>query len=389
MDIAEYIVELLQQHQVAVVPGLGSFRTTRVEGYYNKEQQLFYPPCLQAQFNPEKQEGADLVELIAAHREISPASARYFVEKYISTLKEQLLTNSVPLGSMGTFSMRRSELAFEPNSLNENYDTYYGLTPAKLKRSNDFRQEAIEAALKTTVAEPAAVAETPQPLAAEPEVATAPVAEPAAEPQPKQIPPVNKIYTGPETIKEELEIVYPEEEEAKKGVNIWVVLSIIIVFMGIGVIAVYKYQPQYFDKIIPVSNKPPVNKPVIKKTITDSLDAAIVAQHDTAAKTADTAAPKEVTPATVPTTAPVDTFGVVVASLPSAKLANQESHRYLKLGYPQTEVRKKPNSSRLYLINIGTYFNADSAKANMLKIKKELKLAPNEIRIQIYPYKKP
>jgi outer membrane biosynthesis protein TonB len=396
MDIADYIIELLQQHEVAVVPGLGSFHTSRVEGYYNKEQQLFYPPSLQAQFTKEEREGTDLVELIAERRQISLASARYFIEKFVTSLKEQVDTQSVPLGKMGAFITRRGELTFEPNSLNESYELYYGLAPEKLKRGSAFKQQAAEEAVPSKspfFAKPMAPA-TPPPV--EPVTPPVPVEEPAVIEEPAAIPlpephiatpPVHTVYTPSEENTEEL-AEETEEEYEKKGINIWLLLSIIIVFLGVGLIGLYKYKPELFSRFIASPPKPAAAKPLNKKSQTDSANAALQAQHDSASEKIDTTAPKQINPSTLPTTAAVDTFGVVIASLKNAKSAEIESRRYVKKGFSLAEVRKMPNS-KMFCVNVGIYFNLDSANANRLKIIEERHLTVTELRIQKYPYKKP
>jgi len=388
MDIADYIIELLQRQETAVVPGLGSFHTSRAEGYYNKEQQLFYPPSLQAQFSKEIHEGTDLVELIAERRQISAASARYFIEKFVTSVKEHVGTENVPLGNMGVFTTKRGELTFEPNSLNESYELHYGLMPVKLKRSSAFRQEAIEAEAPKASSpffESSHVVKTPEPVEPEPEVIPEPVVAetPVAEPH-ITTPPVQTVFI-PEAGEEAND---ETEEEEKRGTNIWLILSIIIVLLGVGVIGLYKYKPELFSRFIAAPPKVAPPKPPVKKSVTDSMQEAQQAKLDSAASKPDTLAPKQLTPTTVPTTAAIDTFGIVVASERSAKLAEIDVQRYIKMGYPQAEVRRKPRSTKIYQVSIGTYFNADSAKTNMLKLRKERGLEPGEIFVQTYPYKK-
>jgi hypothetical protein len=389
MDIADYIIELLQRQETAVVPGLGSFHTSRAEGYYNKEQQLFYPPSLQAQFSKEIHEGTDLVELIAERRQISAASARYFIEKFVTSVKEHVGTENVPLGNMGVFTTKRGELTFEPNSLNESYELHYGLMPVKLKRSSAFRQEAIEAEApkaRSPFFEASHVVKTPAPVEPEPEIVPEPVVAEAPPAEPHiATPPVQTVFI-PEA--EEEAIADTEEEEEKRGTNIWLILSIIIVLLGVGVIGLYKYKPELFSRFIAAPPKVAPPKPPVKKSVTDSLNKVLDAQRDSASYKTDTLAPKQVPPANLPTTAVVDTFGIVVASERSTKLAEIDVQRYIKMGYPQAEVRRKPRSTKIYQVSIGTYFNADSAKTNMLKLRKERGLKPGEIFVQTYPYKK-
>jgi hypothetical protein len=391
MDIADYIIELLQRQETAVVPGLGSFHTSRAEGYYNKEQQLFYPPSLQAQFSKEIHEGTDLVELIAERRQISAASARYFIEKFVTSVKEHVGTENVPLGNMGVFTTKRGELTFEPNSLNESYELHYGLMPVKLKRSSAFRQEAIEAEApkaRSPFFEASHVVKTPAPVEPEPEIVPEPVVAEAPVDEPHiATPPVQTVFI-PEA---EEEAIAETEEEEKRGTNIWLILSIIIVLLGVGVIGLYKYKPELFSRFIAAPPKVAAPKPPVKKSATDSLNKVLDAQRDSAANKPDSIvpAPKQLSPNNLPTTAVVDTFGVVIATLKTPKSATIEAQRYIKKGFPQTEVHKRPNSTRAYQITVGTYFNIDSAQANRLKLLERLGLPSNEIIVQKYPYKKP
>jgi nucleoid DNA-binding protein len=403
MDIADYIIELLQQHETAVVPGLGSFHTSRVEGYYNKEEQKFYPPSLLAQFTKEEQDGTDLPELIAERRQISLASARYFIEKFVTSVKEQAGTQSVPLGKMGVFVTKRGELVFEPNSLNESYELYYGLSPEKLKRSSAFKQQALEEVAaeppRSPFFEKARPVAVPSPVESEPEPIPVPVppvviteAEltvPQAEETHIGTPPVHTVFTPP---KDDI-VDEPEDdnevEYTKRGLNIWLLLAIIIVILGVGIIGLYKYKPELFSRFIAAPSKPAPAKPVSEKTNTDSLHEAMQAQHDSASTKVDSIAPKPITPETLPITAALDTFGVVVAAEPSLKLAEIEVQHYIRKGYPQTGYKHKPNSKKMFFINVETYFNVDSAQATRLKLLKELNLASDQISVQKYPYKKP
>ncbi len=412
MDIADYIIELLQQHEVAVVPGLGSFHTSRVEGYYSKDEQLFYPPSLQAQFTKEEQEGTDLVNLIAERRQISLASARYFIEKFVSSLKEQVVAESVKLGNMGVFTTRRGELIFEANSLNESYEQYYGLAPVKLKRASAFRQDAqendapkrspffetprvVEKQAHVMPEEPAEllppVELPPPPVAAEPVYTIPPTPEPFVTPHAEPhivTPPVHTVFVPEENAPVEVE--EEVEYEEKRGMSVWLILAIIIVGLGIALIGLYKYKPDLFVSILPPPPKPSVAKPIDRKSATDSMSKALQAQHDSASATkpdsATVHATKVISAPTKPITAQLDTFGVVLATLKTAKSAETEAKRYLKK-YPETIVLKNPDN--LYCVNIKIYNNPDSANAERLKIITERHLTVSDVRVQKYPNKKP
>ena len=76
MDISAFVSELLARQNVLIVPGLGTFSRARAEGYYNKDQQQFYPPSQQIQYKSEYSDDDVLAEYIAKERNISITSAR-------------------------------------------------------------------------------------------------------------------------------------------------------------------------------------------------------------------------------------------------------------------------------------------------------------------------
>lgn len=348
MDISSFISELLARQNVLIVPGLGTFSRDRVDGYYNKDQQQFYPPSQQILYKNEYTDDDVLASHIAKERHISITSARYFIEKLVAGLLEQVSINTVQFGNMGTFSMRRGQLVFTPGELNETDELFYGLAPVKLKRNNSFRQQAVVIPPKPVVTE----------------APVEPVAEQAA---PVELPPV---IEQPATIEDTEE--YYEEETAGHKINIWLVLALIIVLIGVGIIATYIYKPALFNSFKPlfgkVANTPPP-PPVVKKNNADSL-------------TKDTV---EATPAVIKTESitPVDTFRIVVGSWQGLKKATQDAEEHTKQGF-NAEVHK---AGVRYQVTVATYNNNDSAKAALPIFKEKLK--KQDIRIQIYPFKKP
>jgi len=343
MDIPAFINELLAQQGELIVPGLGTFSSTRVEGYYNKDQQHFYPPTQQIQFKTEQSDDGILANVIAEERQISVASAKYFIEKFVTNILEQASAGSAPLGSLGTFSTRRGSLIFTPSELNETDETFYGLAPVRLKRNSSFRQ-------------PAAVVIPPKPIELTP-----PLPEP---------PPV--ISPEPEPEPELIEEEYIEEEETERSrINIWLILAIIIVVLGAGIIGAYIYKPSLFSRIKPMLHK---TAPVVQKLSTaDSLKQAQQAQKDIgiAPVKADTGV------------TPVDTFRIVVGSFKTLQKANQDIERFTKKGL-NAEVHKF--SAKTYQETVGNYLNNDSAKAALPVIQEKLK--DPTIHIQTYPFKK-
>jgi len=363
MDIAAFISELLAQRNTLVVPGLGTFSKTRVDGFYNREQQAFYPPTLQIQFKTEFTDDAVLAELIANQRQISLASAKYFIEKFVSTIKDQASVGNVAFGNMGTFSTRRSGLTFTSNELNETDELFYGLAPVKLRRNSSFRQP---------VQPPPPPVRTPDPV---PEPAL-PIVTTPIEPQPIA------VADEPEEIETEQEEGYIEEDETpRRHINMWLVLALVIVLTGLGIVGVYLFKPNYLKSLKPMIDRFRHTAPVVpKKSKEDSLKQALQAQKDMGLIPATTTVK-----AKTDSVKPVDTFRIVVSQLKTLKVAREDSTAKAKLGL-SPEIHRDP-AGKHYQVTIGTYFNTDSAKKALPILKQKLTKTGTPI-IQTYPFKK-
>jgi len=353
MDIPAFISDLLAQQGVLIVPGLGTFTRVRIEGYYNKDQQQFCPPTQQIQFKGEHGDDNILADRIASERQISIASAKYFIEKFVSAVLEQAGVGSAPFGNLGTFNTRRGNLVFTANELNETDEAFYGLAPVKLKRNNSFKKD---------VAPPPRLVELPVP---------------APEPVPAPIPEVVEEVPEPEEVEpavEEEEYV-EEEETGSRGVNIWLILALIIVLIGVGIIALFEYKPALFNRVKPLFSNLAHHPapPPVKLSAADSLKRAQQAQKDIgitrAVVTADSVG--------------TDTFRIVIGSWQGLKKATLDAEEHTKQGV-NAEVHKAGGK---YQVTVATYNNNDSAKAALPVFKEKLK--KQDIRIQIYPYKKP
>jgi len=354
MDIPAFINDLLAQQGVLIVPGLGTFTRVRIEGYYNKEQQQFCPPTQQIQFKSEYSDDNILANKIAGERQISVASAKYFIEKFVSAILEQAGTGNAPFGNIGTFSTRRGNLVFATNELNESDELFYGLAPVKLKRNNSFKQN---------VAPPPRLVELPVPK---------------PEPTPAPIPEVTEEIPEPEEVEapiEEEEEYFEEEETGGHGVNIWLILALIIVLIGVGIIAVFEFKPALFNRVKPLFSNLPYHRtaPPVKTSTADSLKRVQQAQKDIgitrAVPVTDTIGP--------------DTFRIVVGSWQGLKKATLDAKEHTQQGV-NAEVHKTGGK---YQVTIATYNNNDSANAALPVFKEKLK--KQDIRIQIYPFKKP
>lgn len=289
MDIAAFISELLEHQSELVVPGLGSFYRSRIEGYYSKEQQQFYPPSLQLQFTIENlKDDGKLVAQIAQERNVNTASATYFLEKYINNLLHQVETESVAIGDLGTFTMRRNQLIFTPRKLNNNNELFYGLAPVRLKR----HQYAADNKSRIQV-----------PVTEKPSAFTAALLR--GEPMPGKL-----LTTSAEEEAEE------EVTEKKPRISTWIlILALVILLTGIGLIIAYRMNPLVFDRFLGRSEPPPVSQKSTQRAVSDSAQQAIQTQKDIGTTPdIDSVTQSKI----LPPETPRDTFGIVLGSFTTA-----------------------------------------------------------------------
>jgi len=343
MDIASFISNLLTKQGELVVPGLGTFTKARVDGYYQKEQQQFYPPSHQVQFKTEYTDDNVLANMIANERQISVASAKYFIEKFVTHIKDEAEVGNATFGNMGSFSTRRGALVFSVSDLNESDELFYGLAPVKIKRNNAFK-------LPGAVVTPPKLVDLPPPP-----------------PEPEPI--VNEVIQNiPEAEEEYIE----EEEEPTRRINIWLVLALLIIVAGVTVIGLYLYKPALFDRLIKHNSVTVVTK----TSHDDSLKQALQAQKDMGIVPATSSSVTN-------TVAPVDTFRIIEGSFKTSRKANEEAGICKKKGVAADVF--KDDAIKKYRVIVGTYFNLDSANAAVPALKEKLK---SDISVQTYPFKK-
>jgi hypothetical protein len=395
MDIAVYINTLLEQHQTVVVPGLGTFYRSRVDGFFNPEELKFYPPSLQIQFEQKYNEDEALAELISADRHISAASARYFIESYINNIRQQALQTKVPFAGLGTFKAEAETLIFDPEPGYD--DQFYGLEPVTLRRNSAYRQQESYIAAQTPA--PSLVHEPVY----EPELAAVYTPEPAtynyepqtyAAEQTEEKPFFAVAAEADQLIEEEQNEQIPDEDEPRRGgVSIGLIVAIFIIILGAGLIALYKYKPALFKDFIAPARVQASTKKTATKKVTDSTKAEMQAKQDIglsgadSAKNTSTDATSQNTnaqPAAATTGAAVDTFRIVVSSFKTLNAAKRQSEIITAKGF-ESAVVKSTKAAKSYKVVIGTYFNLDTAKTHLKLLQPKFK--PNQILLETYPYK--
>lgn len=147
MDISYNIADFLEKNQQVVLPGLGRFFRIRSEGYFDKENNTFYPPKENVEFseNTDKRPDNPLVTFISHHNNISISSAAYLLEKFIDDLKNQLTNvGEVKLSDLGTLVKREQDIIFLPDQKLELGNNFFGLPELNLDKSDSIYEEKEE-----------------------------------------------------------------------------------------------------------------------------------------------------------------------------------------------------------------------------------------------------
>lgn len=261
MDLANYASELIKQRGELYVPGLGYFAHSRKSSYYDAETGTVYPPYFEINFDPHRtvDDDNELARYITERKNISLASARFFLDKFVHKIKEQAETDEVAFSDLGYFFIdHQARLAFRPKHIEMHQNvSLYGYQPVQLQKLKDIGQP-----LKPRPeVKPIPVVEKPeQPVAQQP--AERETAEPVSEPVSSRPLPVQEqepasgpvLVTNTEAKEPEEEPAesYSDEEEDGLGtasnVRFWAIVIIVVAVAAGGFIYYYKSRFGKFSK---------------------------------------------------------------------------------------------------------------------------------------------
>jgi len=146
MDVGVYVTELLQKLDEVSLSGIGTFYKKRTSAYFDNKQGIFFPPSTEYAFDADRQNGSnELINYVCQVRNISEPSARYFIEKYVDSVKQSLqIKGYAAIDSIGRLRAANNSYVFEPAAIENSADSY-GLVPVvdierkakKLNNSNE------------------------------------------------------------------------------------------------------------------------------------------------------------------------------------------------------------------------------------------------------------
>jgi len=275
MDVSFYISQLLEQRGEISVPGLGYLVLAHMPGYYNEAEGKFYPPYHQVQYDEYELDGDDaLAEYMAVKKNISSASAKYFIEKYVNILKEEALVKGVPIGNLGWFYTYRGRLAFKAANRVTNDPAFLGYPPVDITGTEQSTPPFIE----TNKA-----AEPPQEQFFEPQPVIQPIQQPVEPPPIVQQPVEQPVIQQPDA---QQIIQQPEEEEIydeePKRSYAWLIVLSVVVIAALAVFIMYEFYPDQYKSAMGLTknnktvttSKTEVKKPAIATVIPAKIDSS-------------------------------------------------------------------------------------------------------------------
>ncbi|RFZ82137.1 SPOR domain-containing protein [Mucilaginibacter terrenus] len=381
MDVSNFISELLGLHGDVSVPGLGYFAHTRVNGYYDDKESKFYPPGYSVQFDPQSLDDDNTLALyIAEKKNISLASAKYFIEKFVASIKQQAVQGEVALGSLGWLSSNRYQLSFRPNVGTGNSAEFFGYPVISLPKLGDADTTAADTGTQPPPIEEA----TP-----DPEYQPQPYYPPALE---------NEQYQSAES--EESYLVELTNKRRRKTTWVFVVLALLLAVLI--AFLVNRYDPSSFNFSSLPNKKSEAKQPAVVMQNLDSTAAKPKAPDTTAAKLPDTTAKKTDTvakPTTTPATAtpaPVENslttvkdistiarYEVIAGSFRDLKEAAGAILQFKKAGLDAKIVPEAPG--KRIKVSVGTFVTRGQAEDNKRQLISSKKVPADTYVMPINP----
>jgi hypothetical protein len=343
MNLADYLSELLGQHDEVSVPGLGCFIRERIKGYYNDKEDKFYPPHHRVKFVPKPKDDDDtFTQYVADKKNISLASSKYFAEKFISKLHEDAARGKYTFADLGSFQTEQDQLVFKPYDKISSDPAFYGYIPVSIKKTGQIPSNTHL-----------------NPVFAQSALSSGANEQPLTQPE-----------------------YFEEETETKRPVNIWLILIIAIAAIALALFGVYKFYPVVFDNLgtayhKAVGKKDSTDAPVLRHEVTTDTIKKETSVKDTvkqkvAAAAADT---------NVADTVKHSRFEVIDNSYRRLPMANASLRRLKAKGIVAPKILTDAPGP-LLKVSVGTFPTYGEAQTAMKKMIREGKINKNS---QILP----
>ena len=270
MDIdllAKMVKEVVMDHDVVTLPGVGSFVAELVPATFADRGYTIMPPYRKLYFSPKQGDDTLLADLYAASNGISQADATRILTDFLAEMKEVLkVKKTIVFPGLGRLrATMENHFFFVADEDLDIYPSGFGLQPISLKTHEETKEEVEEAVASLAGLLGKEPEPQPEPVK-EPEPEPAPEPEPVAEPEPEPEPepavepePEPQPEPEPEPQPEPKPEPTPEPEEAprKKKSSGWskfgvfiLVLVIIALVLAIALVAIGNFFPEWLDSFL-------------------------------------------------------------------------------------------------------------------------------------------
>jgi cell division protein FtsN len=303
----------------------------RMHAHYNEKEAKFYPPYHRVKFVPQIKDDDTFAQYVAQKKNISLASSKYFIEKFIVKVKDDASRGSYLFSGLGAFNVNQDQLVFIPNDKITADPSFYGYAPVDINKA--------ERPLTT---------ETAKPVFAEPAVSPAIIAEPV------------KIAKQ--------EQYFEDEPEEKRRLSIWLILLIVAAAVALAGFGAYMLYPDAFDKLTAgFHQKDNENKeiPVVTLVKPDTTK-TLKTVTDTASKTNTLIKPDTAQNAIAADTVKISRWDIIVGAFKKKQTAVSQVNYYKEIGVNAT-ILPDP-SGRHFFVSAGSYSTRDEAEAARLQL---------------------
>ena len=270
MDIdllAKMVKEVVMDHDVVTLPGVGSFVAELVPATFADRGYTIMPPYRKLYFSPKQGDDTLLADLYAASNGISQVDATRILTDFLAEMKEVLkVKKTIVFPGLGRLrATMENHFFFVADEDLDIYPSGFGLQPISLKTHEETKEEVEEAVASLAGLLGKEPEPQPEPVK-EPEPEPAPEPEPVAEPEPEPEPepavepePEPQPEPEPEPQPEPKPEPTPEPEEAprKKKSSGWskfgvfiLVLVIIALVLAIALVAIGNFFPEWLDSFL-------------------------------------------------------------------------------------------------------------------------------------------
>ena len=270
MDIdllAKMVKEVVMDHDVVTLPGVGSFVAELVPASFADRGYTIMPPYRRLYFSPKQGDDTLLASLYAQSNGISEADATRILTDFLAEMKEVLkVKKTIVFPGLGRLrATMENHFFFVADEDLDIYPSGFGLQPISLKTHEETKEEVAQAVaslaglLEKTEPEPVQEPE-PEPVAEpEPEPVAEPEPEPVAEPEPEPVAEPEPEPTPEPEPEKEPEKEEPEEEHVynyqkkRSWKGFWVFLLIVVIIaltLAIALVAVGYFAPEWLDTFL-------------------------------------------------------------------------------------------------------------------------------------------